>query len=324
MNPPQAAAVGRESEPAELPRRPFLFVNPSSGGGRATRAGLVDRARARGIRVVVLTPHQDLAALVREAVASGADALAVAGGDGSLGPVAAIAAADGLPFACVPAGTKNHFALDLGIDRHDLLGALDALTDGIERRIDVGEVNGRTFLNNVSLGIYADAVRRPAYRDAKVRTLLETAEEVLGPSAALPDLHLVDDLGREHTHPAVLIVSNNPYELDRPVAAGARPTLDSGRLGVVVLAAPRLDRPPRGRAWTTPRLEADASGPVHAGIDGEAVDLIPPLEFVIQPAALRVRISSRHQGVWLAGRLSPPHPAAHRRPSGLMRFQQET
>ena len=177
----------------------------------------------------------------REAVVSGADLLAVAGGDGSLAPVAAIAAADGLPFACVPAGTKNHFALDLGIDRHDLIGALDALTDGIERRIDVGEVNGRTFLNNVSLGIYADAIRRSVYRDAKVRTLLETAEEVLGPSAAPPDLHLVDDLGREHTHPAVVIVSNNQYELDRPVTEGARPTLDSGRLGVVVLDAPRLD-----------------------------------------------------------------------------------
>ncbi|MGZ5345890.1 MAG: hypothetical protein ACXWF5_14515 [Actinomycetota bacterium] len=63
---------------------------------------------------------------------------------------------------------------------------------------------------------------------------------------------------------------------------------------------------------------------MHAGIDGEAVDLIPVLEFVIQPAALRVRTSSRHQGVSLARRLSPPHPAAHRRPSGLMGFQQET
>ena len=324
MNPPQAAAVGRESEPAELPRRPFLFVNPSSGGGRATRAGLVDRARARGIRVVVLTPHQDLAALVREAVASGADALAVAGGDGSLGPVAAIAAADGLPFACVPAGTKNHFALDLGIDRHDLLGALDALTDGIERRIDVGEVNGRTFLNNVSLGIYADAVRRPAYRDAKVRTLLETAEEVLGPSAALPDLHLVDDLGREHTHPAVLIVSNNPYELDRPVAAAASDARQrTARGGRPRRAAPRpssagagVDHPAsRGR-----RLRPGARGDRRRGGRSD------PAAGVRDPARSAPREDLLASSGCLARRtsLASASRGAPRRPSGLMRFQQET
>ena len=101
----------------------------------------------------------------------------MAGGDGSLAVVAAVAAAHGIAFACVPAGTRNHFALDVGVDRHDLTGALDAFTDGVERQIDVAEVNGRMFLNNVSLGVYGEAVRRSAYRDAKVRTLLATAEE---------------------------------------------------------------------------------------------------------------------------------------------------
>ena len=158
---------------------------------------------------------------------------------------------------CVPAGTRNHFALDLGVDRHDLVGALDAFTDGVERSIDVGEVNGRVFLNNVSLGIYGDAVRQPAYRDAKVRTLVETAAEVLGTSGAVPELHLVDDLGNEHRRPAVVLVSNNPYALDRPIAPGTRPRLDSGELGIVVLDAPRAspdlpDEPgePRSSRWT--------------------------------------------------------------------------
>jgi diacylglycerol kinase family enzyme len=280
--------------PAGPLRHPVLFVNPASGGGRARRAGVAERARERGIEAIVLSPDHSLTALVRDAVARGADALGVAGGDGSLAIVAAAAEANGLPFVCIPAGTRNHFALDLGVDRHDLVGALDAFTDGVERRIDVAQVNGRVFLNNVSLGIYGDAVRRPGYREEKVRTLLETAQTVLGPSGAAPELHLVDDLGREHSHPAVVLVSNNPYALDLPLAAGTRPTLSGRRLGIVVLDPPR--------AWSAPDVEIDAPGPVHAGVDGEAVDLSPPLEFVIRPAALRVRISSRHPGVSPSGR----------------------
>ncbi len=225
----------RSSDP---PQRPVLFVNPKSGGGKAARAAVAERARERGIETVIFAPGQSLEALVGEAVANGADALGVAGGDGSQAVVAAAAAMHGLPFVCVPAGTRNHFALDLGVDPHDVLGALDAFTGGIERLIDVADVNGRLFLNNVSLGIYGDAVRSPAYRDAKMRTLLETAEKVLGPRAEVPALRLVDDAGREHQHLALVLVSNNPYTLDRPLTPGARPALDSGRLGIIVLDAP--------------------------------------------------------------------------------------
>jgi diacylglycerol kinase family enzyme len=276
------------------PQRPVLFVNPRSGGGKAARAAVAERARERGIESVIFAQRQSLEALARGAVANGADALGVAGGDGSLAAVAAAAAAHGLPFVCVPAGTRNHFALDLGLDPQDVLGALDAFTDGIERRIDVADVNGRVFLNNVSLGIYGDAVRSPAYRDAKIRTLFETAEKVLGPSAEVPALRLVDDVGREYRHLAVVLVSNNPYLLDRPLVTAARPALDSGRLGIIVLDAPGASPHQPGRAWSAPRLEVSALAPaVHAGVDGEPVDLTPPLQFTIRPGALRVRISSR-------------------------------
>ena len=284
------------------PRRPVLFVNPRSGGGRAERANLVERARERGIDVVVLQTHQDLAALVGEAVAGGADALGVAGGDGSLAVVATAARANALPFVCVPAGTRNHLALDLGVDRHDLVGALDAFTDGVERAIDVAEVNGLVFLNNVSVGIYGDAVHQSAYRDAKLRTLAKTAASVLGPSAAVPELELVDDVGRGHPHPAVVLVSNNPYAFS-PRGTGTRPRLDSGQLGIVVLDAPPPGADPPARAWTATRLEIQAAAPVHAGVDGEAVDLPALLEFVIRPGALRVRISTHHPGVSPSGRL---------------------
>ena len=174
----------------------------------------------------------------------------MAGGDGSLATVAAAALAHDLPFVCVPAGTRNHFARDLGLDPADPIAALDALSDGIEGRIDVGEVNGCLFLNNVSLGIYAEAVRRSGYRDAKVRTLLETARVVLGPGAELSQLDLLDDLGARHADPAIVIVSNNPYALGGPFASGARPTLSGGRLGIVVIDGPGARTRPPGRAWS--------------------------------------------------------------------------
>jgi diacylglycerol kinase family enzyme len=281
-------------EVAAPPERPVLFVNPRSGGGKAARAALAERARDRGIEVTVLRSGDDLAALVQSAVAGGADALGVAGGDGSLSVVAAAALAHGLPFVCLPAGTRNHFALDLGVDRLDLVGSLDAFMQGVERRIDVADMNGRLFLNNVSLGVYGDAVRQPAYRDARARTLLETAANVLGPSAPVNGLELVDDVGRPHRDPAVVLVSNNAYSLEPPRPPGTRPTLDSGKLGIIVLDTPRAGQP--GRTWTATRLEVSASALVHAGVDGEAIDVTAPLRFAIRPGALRVRIAAGHAG----------------------------
>src|SRR5689334_14640724 len=147
--------------------RPVLFINLASGGGTATRAGLRNKAGTLGIRCVVLEPGRDLPALVRDAIAAGADALGMAGGDGSMAVVAAAASRQDLPFVCVPAGTRNHFARDLGLAPDDPVGALAAFSDGVERRIDLGEVNGRVFVNNVCIGVYGDAVQRPEYRNAK-------------------------------------------------------------------------------------------------------------------------------------------------------------
>jgi diacylglycerol kinase family enzyme len=288
--------AGQERRPgwqaAPPARRSVLFVNPRSGGGTARRVGIAERARESGITAVVLSPGRDLSKLVGEAVAGGADALGMAGGDGSLAVVAEAAQRHGLPFVCIPAGTRNHFAADLGIDRGDPVGALDAFTDGAERRMDVAEANGQMFLNNVSLGVYGDAVSEPTYRDAKLRTLLRTAEKTRNSTAEAPSLRLVDDRGREHRDPAVVMVSNNPYGLGRR-GHGGRPVLDGGELGIIVVDPPRAGPPRPATAWTAPSLEVFAEVPLHAGIDGEAVDLDPPVRFGIKPAALRVRISSR-------------------------------
>jgi hypothetical protein len=202
----------------------------------------------------------------------------------------------------VPAGTRNHFALDLGVDRDDVVGAIDAFVDGRERRVDLAEVNGRVFVNNVSIGLYADAVQRPGYREAKLRTLLDTVPDVLGPGGVDPDLRWTGPGGQEHRSGAAILVSNNRYRLGRAVGSGTRPRIDDGLLGVTIAGAP-AGRGPRGRLpqrpwreWTAPSFEVEADHPVHAGIDGEAATLEPPLRFLIRGGVLRVRIAPRHPG----------------------------
>ena len=223
-------------------------------------------------------------------MAGGADALAAAGGDGTQALVATIAAEHDLPFACIPAGTRNHFALDLGVDRDDVVGALDAFVNGGERRVDLAEVNGRVFVNNVSLGLYAEAVQREGYRDAKLRTILDTAPEVVGDEPMESgELQWTDQDGSSQRSATVILVSNNVYRLGRAIGSGTRPRLDSGRLGVTVLGG-------HWRQWSAPTFQIDASGPVPAGVDGEALLLDPPLLFTSRPGVLRVRIAPQHPG----------------------------
>jgi diacylglycerol kinase family enzyme len=300
----RAAFVVRVSLPrAPAPGRPVLFYNPKSGGGKAERFQLADEARARDIEPVELGHGDDLEVLVRDAVARGADGLAMAGGDGSQAIVASIAAELDLPYACIPAGTRNHFALDLGVDRADVVGALDAFVDGGERRVDLAEVNGRVFVNNVSLGLYAEAVQRSEYRDAKVRTLLDAMPDALGPDAPESALIWRGPQGEERSSGVAILVSNNSYRLVTAIGSGTRPRLDTGELGIVVLEAPpergtsarERARPPMQR-WSSRRFDVQSTGPVPAGIDGEAAKLDPPLRFRMRPAVLKVRIARQHPG----------------------------
>jgi diacylglycerol kinase family enzyme len=283
------------------PASPVLFFNPKSGGGKAERFKLADEARARGIKPIELVPGSDLERLVRDAVAAGADALAMAGGDGSQAIVAAIAAERGLPYACIPAGTRNHFALDLGVDRDDVVGALDAFVDGGERTVDLAEVNGRVFVNNVSLGLYAEAVQAEGYREAKLRTILDTLPDVLGPEGEGLDLRWTGPGGSEHSSGAGILVSNNCYRLGAVVGSATRPKIDDGLLGITVATGSvrgdggRMARRP-WRAWSAPEFEVRSEDPIAAGIDGEALVLESPLRFRILPGVLRVRIARKHPG----------------------------
>jgi hypothetical protein len=286
-------------EPAPDPQHPVLFYNPKSGGGKAEKFHLAEEARARGIEPIELKLGTDLEQLVRGAVADGADALAMAGGDGSQAVVAMVAAEQDLPYGCIPAGTRNHFALDLGVDRDDVIGALDAFVGGRERRVDLAEVNGRVFVNNVSIGLYAEAVQREGYREAKLRTILDTLPEVLGPEGKGLDLRWSGPKGPEHSSGAAILVSNNRYRLGHAIGSGTRPRIDGRLLGIAVASPPGggrrlIERP--WQEWSSPAFEVDADGPIAAGIDGEAVTLDAPLRFRILPAALRVRIAAAHPG----------------------------
>src|SRR3984885_7411636 len=220
--------------PAQPPaRRPYLIMNPKSGGGKVVQFDLQRKAEALGAEVFLLggSEHVDVAAVARQAVAQGADLLGVAGGDGTQALVAGIAAEHGMPFVVISAGTRNHFALDLGLDREDPAACLNALSDGVELRVDLGGIGGTTFVNNASFGAYAEVVETPAYRGDKLNTTLNTLPDLLqGHRGAR--LHVRAD-STEIEAPQALLVSNNPYGTGDLAGLGRRARLDRGILGVV-------------------------------------------------------------------------------------------
>jgi diacylglycerol kinase family enzyme len=310
----RGAATPGAAVPAAL--RPVLIINPRSGGGKADRFELASACRARGIEPVRIEPGDDLVVLAEDAIARGADVIGMAGGDGSQALVAEVVARHGVAMVVVPAGTRNHLALDLGLDRTDVVAALDAFGAAVERPVDLGEVNGRVFVNNVSLGLYAEIVRSPAYRDAKVDTTLSTLPRVLGRGSSSFDLRFTGPTGERHTGARVVQVSNNPYGATAGTRT-TRPRLDSGRLGVIALeieddrqaaafmAATAADRPERFSgyvAWEAATFEVDSEGPVDLGLDGEALRMSPPLRFTIRSGALRVRLPEHAVGLSPAGR----------------------
>jgi diacylglycerol kinase family enzyme len=285
---------------AAPPRRPFLIMNPRSGGGKVGHFGLAESARALGAEVTVLDGpgFVDVGQLARDAVARGCDLLGVAGGDGTQALVAGIAAEHDVPFMVITAGTRNHFALDLGLDRADPRRCLEALTDGVELRVDIGEVAGRPFVNNASFGAYAELVLSPSYRAEKTKTTLEMLPGLLvGRQRSQLTAH-AGDLTIDA--PQALLVSNNPYAMTDVAGLGRRDRLDGGELGVLAV---RVDnaaqaagllrrRHARGLTSTTADsvvVEAD-DAEIPVGIDGEAAWLRTPVKCAVRAGALRVRV----------------------------------
>jgi diacylglycerol kinase family enzyme len=296
-----------EHRPATRARHPFVIMNPRSGDGKVGRFGLAEKAERLGAEVYLMTGpgSVDVAAVARDAVARGADLLGVAGGDGTQALVADVAAAADLPFLVITAGTRNHFALDLGLDRDDPAACLDALTDGVDLRVDLGRVGGTTFVNNASFGAYAEVVQSPAYRGDKVGATLEqlpdlitgkrgAALEVRGGAAPLSD-------------PQAVLISNNPYGTGDIAGMGRRARLDGGTLAVVGVnvasarQAAGLIRGSRSAGLSVqlaPHVTVDsAAAQIPVGVDGEAMMLATPVRCAIRPKALRVRVPRNRPGV---------------------------
>lgn len=317
----RAAAVARHRTSRVGPAgRSVLIVNPRSGDGKAEAVGLVEYARAQGVECVVLQAGDDFVAIVEEVLASGVDAVGMAGGDGSQALVASVARRYDVPMVCVPAGTRNHFALDLGLDRENVTGAVDAFADAFERRIDLATVNDRVFVNNCSLGLYAKVVQSPEYRGAKARTTTAKLSELLGPGAPPLGLRFTGPDGAVHERAQVVQVSNNTYRLTSLGAFGTRERLDEGVLGIATLelrgaadvarlvaleASGRAGNFDRLHTWSTPEFVVESDHDLEVAIDGEAVVLPSPVTFRSLPGAVRVRVPVHAPGASPAGLRSP-------------------
>ena len=287
--------------------RPFVIMNPKSGGGKVVRFDLKRRAEELGAEVFLLDGPGpvDVAAVARAAVAGGADLLGVAGGDGTQALVAGIAAEHDLPFVVITAGTRNHFALDLGLDREDPAACLGALRDAVELRVDLGVIGDRTFVNNASFGAYAEIVENPAYRGDKIGTTLQLLPDLLQGHRGARLTALAD--GMEIGGPQALLIGNNPYGTGDIAGLGRRARLDRGELGVVAVTVASAreaaglisGRRAAGLRALTARdvlVTADTEH-VPVGIDGEAVSLTVPVRCAIRPRALRVWVPRDRPGV---------------------------
>ena len=256
----------------------LLLINPRAGTrARPEAEELRDQARTRGIEAQVLGQDDDPRELARSAHA---DALGIAGGDGSVASVAAVCVERGLPLVCVPFGTRNHFARDVGLDVDDPLAALDAF-GGQERLVDVGRVGERRFLNNVSLGLYAALVHRRERHRRRGQALAGAHAVWLSVGERRGVWARLDG---EPVAARVLLVANNAYELSL-FAIGERERLDEGRLYVY---AAEGWLPNRWEERAGKRFTIEAPGPLEAAVDGEPATLQPPLELSIEPGALRV------------------------------------
>ena len=300
--------------PAEPPaQRPYLIMNPKSGGGKVEKFDLKRKAEELGAEVFLIDGSEpvDVAKVAREAVAQGADLLGVAGGDGTQALVAGIAAQHGIPFVVISAGTRNHFALDLGLNRDDPAACLGALSDGVELRVDLGMINGQVFVNNASFGAYAEVVETPAYRGDKLNTTLNLLPDLLqGQRGARLSARAADDT--EFRSPQALLVANNPYGTGDIAGLSRRARLDGGLLGVIgvkvrnVQQAVDLLRGRRAvgvRVLSTKKIEITADVPqIPVGVDGEALSMSTPVVCTISPGALRVWVPRDRPGV------VPPKP----------------
>jgi YegS/Rv2252/BmrU family lipid kinase len=289
-------------------KRAVTLVNRSGGGvAKGAKARIGDALAAAGIdSEVLLVDGKDCAARAAEQVRQGADLVIAAGGDGTMSTVAGALAGSKTAMGLLPLGTLNHFARDLGIP-FDLAKAASIVAGGHERRVDLAEVNGRTFVNNASIGLYPlmvvdrDAQRHRLGRSKRLAMLVASLRIMARFHARR--LKLSADGQETRVDTPMLFVGNNHYSLSIP-GAGRRETIDAGELSVMVMRSKSLPgflaatgRALLGTSRTDDMVRLDgvkllkvdsARAHLTLGIDGESVALAPPLTFRIHPGALTV------------------------------------
>jgi len=282
--------------------------------GRAQRARvreqLVRYLREHGIEAVVheVRAGEEITSLARQAVLSGERTVVAAGGDGTVGAVAAALVDTEATMAVLPVGTLNHFAKELDIPL-GLEAAVEIALTGAIRAIDVGEVNGRVFVNNSSLGLYSAIVfERERRRRRGWSKWLAMAWASLSVPRRLPSLSVYLEAGGGGARVVTpfLFVGNNEYMVEG-FRFGRRRSLDEGRIWVFVAPPPssrwkavrltlralfKRDRRDRDfKVFQTRELRVETiREQVRVALDGEIFRVPPPLRYRSRPLALRVRV----------------------------------
>ena len=301
-----------EPEGIDSFEHPVLIINPHSGSGKAAKIGLVASAEILGIETVVRQKGEKLGKLAKTAVDNGCDHLIISGGDGSLARIAKVAIERDVPFSCVPCGTRNHFAMDLGLDRDDPTKALGAAFGGVEVKVDVGRIGGKLFLNNVSFGVYANAIAESGDREHRAESMVEAVEQ----DAVDPDsqFSVEDPDGVVHDDISVLMASNNPYRFIGPPDFAGRARLDTGTLGVVVTDRAQDEHADLTHAevkrWDSPSVTVNSTKKkIPAGIDGSLHKMKAPVDIHIDHKALRVVLPTELVEREISESSTPDHAA---------------
>lgn len=259
-----------------------------------------------GAEILFTSPETPVADKVRKAVEHGVTLVVACGGDGTISEIAAALINTSATLAVIPSGTFNHFAKDLHIPL-ETDKALEVIATRHELLVDVGEVNGRCFVNNSGLGLYPDAVAmREARRQRGARKM--TSAFIAGMKSLmryrlLAIRVLVDEETLLRRTP-VVFVGNNEYVMDAPFEPTRASLTDGqlclyiphphGRLKLVWFAIRamfgKLTSAPQFDVVRTSSFTIESRHHLRVSLDGEIETMQPPLEYRVLPRALRVLV----------------------------------
>ena len=288
-----------------------LLVNATAGKGCPPdlQSSMEEKLRQRGIqgRVALMHSGSELLSAAKRAMEEGASMVVAAGGDGTVSAVASQVAGTDTVLGVLPMGTLNHFAKDLGLPL-EIDAAMDVLAHGRVTPVDVGDVNGRVFINNSSIGIYPDIVldrerQRRRIGRSKWPALVVASLNVLRRHPTLAIQLEVEGVKQPARRSAFVFIGNNRYEISG-FEIGNRKSLEDGklslymahhggRLGLLRLAIQailgRLDQADDFEAVDVTELAIQSRRrAIRVSADGEVMLMEPPLQYRIRAGALRV------------------------------------